>query len=220
MKLTGRSGTKGIPAADYRGRFLENRMPVLTADAIRQIFTDTIAAHERFAATGAERVAQAADAIGSALLTGRKVLAFGNGGSASDAEHLVAELVGRFEIERRSLPGVALTADSSIVTAIGNDYGYEQVFARQVEGLGVGGDVAFGISTSGRSKNVETALAVAKRRGLVTIALTGRDGGRMGADADIHLNVAEQSTPRIQEVHRTIMHAICSLVDAAFSSSR
>jgi phosphoheptose isomerase len=192
----------------------------MTLDAIRQIFTDSMAAHERFAATGASRVVQAADAISNALKAGHKVLTFGNGGSASDAEHLVAELVGRFEIERRSLPGVALTADSSIVTAIGNDYGYEQVFARQVQGLGVAGDVAFGISTSGRSKNVESALAVAKTRGLVTIAMTGRDGGRMGADADIHLNVAEQSTPRIQEVHRTIMHAICSLVDGAFASER
>jgi D-sedoheptulose 7-phosphate isomerase len=143
------------------------------------------------------------------------VLSFGNGGSASDAEHLVAELVGRFETERRSLPGVALTADSSIVTAIGNDYGYERVFSRQVEGLGAAGDVAFGISTSGHSKNVEMALAVAKARGLTTIALTGRDGGRMGADAHIHLNVPEQSTPRIQEIHRTIMHAICSLIDTA-----
>ena len=114
---------------------------------------------------------------------------------------------------------VALTSDSNIVTAVANDYGYEYVFSRQVEGLGCAGDVAFGISTSGRSKNVETALATAKARGLVTVALTGRDGGRMGADADIHLNVAETSTARVQEVHRTVLHAICSLIDRSFKSA-
>lgn len=190
-------------------------MNLTAIETVRRIFTETAAAHQRFAERGIGGVVQAADVIGQALLSGHKVLSFGNGGSASDAEHLAAELVGRFETERRSLPGVALTSDSSIVTAIGNDYGYERVFSRQVEGLGAAGDVAFGISTSGRSKNVEVALAVAKAAGLTTIALTGRDGGRMGADADIHLNVPEQSTPRIQEVHRTIMHAICSLIDAA-----
>jgi D-arabinose 5-phosphate isomerase GutQ len=110
----------------------------------------------------------------------RKILVFGNGGSAADAQHLVAELVGRFEGERRALAAVALTTDSSVVTAIANDYGYTHVFTRQIEALGGEGDVALGISTSGRSPNVESALAVAKTRGMVTIALTGRDGGRMG----------------------------------------
>jgi phosphoheptose isomerase len=182
-------------------------------DNTRAIFEETIAAHQRFAADRLDSIVVAAAAICRAVGTGGKVLAFGNGGSASDAEHLVAELVGRFEGERRALAGVALTADSSVMTAIGNDYGYERVFTRQIEALGRAGDVAFGISTSGRSPNVEGALAAAKARGLVTIAMTGRDGGRMGADADIHLNVAELSTPRIQEVHRTIMHAMCSLID-------
>jgi phosphoheptose isomerase len=188
-------------------------MPIETTQVIREIFGESMASHRRFTETGLEGVAKAATAIGRALAEGRKVLAFGNGGSASDAEHLVAELVGRFETERRSLPGIALTADSSVVTAISNDYGYDVVFSRQIEGLGSAGDIAFGISTSGRSKNVEAALDVAKSRGLVTIALTGRDGGRMGANADIHLNVAETATPRIQEVHRTILHAMCSLID-------
>jgi phosphoheptose isomerase len=182
-------------------------------DATRAIFVETAAAHQRFAETGIQAVVAAASAVSHALHAGHKVLAFGNGGSASDAEHLVAELVGRFEAERRSLPAIALTADSSVVTAISNDYGYEQVFTRQVEGLGSAGDIAFGISTSGRSKNVEAALAAAKARGLVTIAMTGRDGGRMGAEADIHLNVREVSTARIQELHRTIMHALCSLIE-------
>jgi D-sedoheptulose 7-phosphate isomerase len=180
---------------------------------LRTIFDDAASAHQRFAAGGLEAIATAADAIGRAVLTGRKLLAFGNGGSASDAEHLVAELVGRFEAERRALAAVALTADSSVVTAIGNDYGYQHVFTRQIEALGGAGDIAFGISTSGRSANVVAALAAGKARGMVTIALTGRDGGQMGTDADIHLNVAESSTARIQEVHRTILHAMCSLIE-------
>jgi phosphoheptose isomerase len=187
---------------------------------LRAIFDETAMAHQRFASTSLERIAAAAGAIGRALLGGRKLLAFGNGGSASDAEHLVAELVGRFEGERRALAGVALTADSSVVTAIGNDYGYRNVFVRQIEALGQSGDVAFGISTSGRSENVEAALATGRAQGLVTIALTGRDGGRMGADAHIHINVSEQATPRVQEVHRTILHAMCSLIDAQVRATR
>jgi len=189
---------------------------MMSADAselLRSIFEETAAAHNRFAASRLDTIVRAADTIARALLSGNKLLAFGNGGSASDAEHLVAELVGRFEGERRALPAVALTADSSVMTAIGNDYGYSHVFTRQIEALGAAGDIAFGISTSGRSPNVEAALAAAKARGMVTIAMTGRDGGKMGADADIHLNVAEPATPRIQEVHRTIMHAMCSLID-------
>jgi D-sedoheptulose 7-phosphate isomerase len=180
---------------------------------LQAIFNDTALVHQRFAGQGLERVAAAAAALGKAVTTGRKVLAFGNGGSASDAEHLVAELVGRFEGERQALAGVALTANSSVVTAIANDYGYEQVFTRQIEALGVEGDVAFGISTSGRSPNVLAALKAAKARGMITIALTGRDGGPIGAEADIHVNVAEASTPRVQEVHRTAIHAMCTIVD-------
>ena len=188
----------------------------MSADAITvitPIFEHAIAAHRRFAERGLPGVAAAAQSIAQAFSAGCKVLAFGNGGSAGDAEHLVAELVGRFEIERRPLPAMALTCDSSTLTSLANDYGYVKVFARQIEALGNPGDVAFGISTSGRSENIEAALIAAKARGLVTIALTGRDGGRMGSDADIHVNVAEQSTARIQEVHRTIMHAICALID-------
>ena len=184
-------------------------------ELIRTILQAAVSAHDRFAGYGLEAVAKAARAMAGALAAGRTVLVFGNGGSASDAQHVVAELVGRFEVERRSLAAVALTADSNIVTAVANDYGYERVFSRQIEGLGRAGDVAFGISTSGQSQNVEAALATARARGLVTIALTGRDGGRMGADADIHINVAETSTARIQEVHRTVLHAICSLIDRA-----
>jgi D-sedoheptulose 7-phosphate isomerase len=180
---------------------------------LQSIFRETVASHERFAGSQLPVLVAAADAISRSLDDGGKLLAFGNGGSASDAQHLVTELVGRFEKERRSLPGVALTADSSVVTSIANDYGYEAIFVRQIEGLGRPGDVAFGISTSGRSPNVLAALVAARKAGLVTIALTGRDGGPIGAAAEIHINVADDSTPRVQEVQRTILHAICSLVE-------
>jgi phosphoheptose isomerase len=189
-----------------------------SAAALQAIFNETTAAHRRFAGQGLEAVVAAATAISRAVTSGRKVLAFGNGGSASDAEHLVAELVGRFEGERQALAGVALTADSAVVTAIANDYGYEKVFMRQIEALGREGDVAFGISTSGRSPNVLAALTAAKALGMTTIALTGRDGGPIGAAADIHVNVAEASTPRVQEVHRTAIHAMCTLVEQSLKS--
>jgi D-sedoheptulose 7-phosphate isomerase len=188
-------------------------MTIDSLTLLQRIFADSARSLETYAKVALPAVQQAADAIARSVLTGGKVLAFGNGGSASDAQHLVAELVGRFEGERRALAAVGLTADSNVVTAISNDYGYDRVFARQIEGLGRRGDVAFGISTSGRSPNVIAALNVAKELGLVTIALTGKDGGQMGAGADIHLNVAEQATPRVQEVHRTILHAMCSLID-------
>jgi D-sedoheptulose 7-phosphate isomerase len=183
-------------------------------ELIRSILDKSIDAHKKFAASGLRSVEMAASTMSQALSGGRKVIAFGNGGSAADAEHFVAELVGRFETERQGLAAIALTSDSSVVTSISNDYGFAEVFARQVAALGVKGDVALGISTSGTSANVESGLAAAKARGLVTIALTGRGGGKMGADADIHVNVAEASTARVQEVHRTILHAICAVIDA------
>jgi D-sedoheptulose 7-phosphate isomerase len=183
------------------------------SELLRAVFREAAAAHERFADQHLDRVTEAAAAIRRALDAGQTLLAFGNGGSATDAQHLAAELAGRFEVERRALAAVALTADTAVITAIANDYGYDRVFVRQIEALGRAGDVAFGISTSGRSGNVEAALASAKARRMFTIALTGRDGGNMGIDADIHLNVAEESTARIQEVHRTILHAICALVE-------
>jgi D-sedoheptulose 7-phosphate isomerase len=188
----------------------------MTADPgtiLREIFAETEAAHRRFAEVNLGLVAVAAAAIGRALSENNKVLAFGNGGSAADAQHLVAELVGRFEGERRALAGVALTTDSAVVTAIANDYGFDRVFARQLEALGRQGDVAFGISTSGRSPNVLNAVVMAKTKGLTTIALTGRDGGPIGTTADVHINVPERSTPRVQEVHRTILHAMCSVIE-------
>src|SRR5262245_43754402 len=155
-------------------------------DILRATFAESIRAHQRFEREQLHGVIAAAEAIRRAVMNGGKLLAFGNGGSAADAQHLVAELVGRFEKERRALAAVALTSNSSIVTAIANDYSYDAVFARQIEALGHAGDVAFGISTSGRSPNVERGLQVAKKHKLVTIALTGRDGGTLGPIADIH----------------------------------
>jgi phosphoheptose isomerase len=183
------------------------------AEFIRSVFRDSATAHTRFAEKSSETVVAAAEAISRSLARGGKVLVFGNGGSASDAQHLVAELVGRFEGERRALPAIALTADSCVLTAIANDYGYEHVFTRQIEAFGNAGDVAFGISTSGRSPNVVAALAAARARGFLTIALTGGDVATMGVEVDIHLTVTEASTARVQEVHRTVLHAICLLVD-------
>jgi len=188
-------------------------MPVDSAALLRRVFQETVAAHDRFAAAHLPVLVTAADAIVRCLSNGGKVIAFGNGGSAADAQHFVTELVGRFEVERRSLPGIALTADSNVLTAIANDYGFDAVFSRQIAGLGRAGDIAFGISTSGGSLNVLRALEAATATGLITVALTGRDGGPIGQAARIHINVSEPSTPRVQEVHRTILHAICALVD-------
>ena len=171
-----------------------------------------IALHERMRASlGSTLVA--AQAMSEALKAGKKLLLFGNGGSASDAQHMSAELVGRFQRERAAMAAIALTTDTSILTSIANDYSFKQVFARQVEALGQPGDVAFGISTSGESPNVLLALQVAKARGLKTIALTGRDGGSVGRTADIHVNVPDQSAARVQEVHRTLIHVMCEVIE-------
>lgn len=177
-----------------------------------QAFATTVALHERMRGNlGSTLVA--AGTIAEALAGGRKLLVFGNGGSASDAQHMAAELVGRFQRERAAMAAIALTTDTSILTSIANDYSFKQVFARQVEALGQGGDVAFGISTSGESPNVVIALQVARARGLKTIAMTGRDGGEVGRAADIHVNVPDQSTARVQEVHRTLIHVMCEVIE-------
>jgi len=156
---------------------------------------------------------EATAAMREALGRGRKVLVFGNGGSASDAQHFAAELVGRFQRERKALPSLALTTDTSVLTALANDYAFERVFARQIEALGQAGDVALGITTSGESPNVLAALQTARAQGLKTIALTGRSGGSAGSAADIHVNVPDQSTARVQEVHRTLLHVMCELIE-------
>ena len=194
-------------------------MTVATSDAGRRAkvaegLRAAAATHERLAAGPAvEAVAAAAAAIVTSLSAGGTVLVFGNGGSAADAQHVVAELVGRFVKNRRAWPAVALTTDTSILTAVGNDFGFDQVFARQIEALGRPGDVAVGITTSGDSPNVLRALEAARSRGLVTVALTGKSGGAAGRLAEIHLNVPETVTARIQEAHTTMLHLVCELVD-------
>lgn len=182
---------------------------------VRALFDAAAALHRRVASEGLDSVLRAAAVIREAQAAGGTLLIFGNGGSAADAQHMAAELVGRYERERPALAAIALTTDTSILSAIGNDYGFERVFVRQVEALGRAGDVALGISTSGESANVVAALDAARRRGLTTIALTGRDGGAAGRAADIHLNVPDASTARVQEVHRTMIHALCELIEGS-----
>ena len=187
-----------------------------TRDGAR-IAEDTLVAaaklHDRMRANVGP-VLVAAQALADALVAGKKLLVFGNGGSASDAQHLSAELVGRFQKERAAMPAIALTVDTSILTAVANDYSFKQVFARQIEALGQPGDVALGISTSGESPNVVVGLKTARARGLKTIALTGRDGGAVGAAAEIHVNVPDENTARVQEVHRTLLHVICEVIES------
>jgi D-sedoheptulose 7-phosphate isomerase len=151
--------------------------------------------------------------IVDALQSGKKILVMGNGGSAADAQHMAAEFVGRFLLERKALPAIALTTDTSILTAVGNDYGFDEIFKRQVEALARPGDVVIGISTSGHSNNVFHALTAANEMGCSTIGLLGREGGNIAGIDDVNLTVPVQETPRIQEAHLTIIHIICDLVE-------
>jgi D-sedoheptulose 7-phosphate isomerase len=177
-----------------------------------EVFEAAIKIHDRVRSNLGPAIV-AAQAISDALKSGHKLLVFGNGGSAADAQHVAGELVGRFRRERAPMPAIALTVDTSILTAIGNDYSFKQVFARQVEALGRPGDVALGISTSGESPNVVAALQTARAKGLKTVALTGRDGGSVGRAAEIHVNVPDQNTQRVQEVHMTLLHVMCEVIE-------
>jgi len=160
---------------------------------------------------------EAAGLIIMCLRAGGKLLFFGNGGSAADAQHLAAEFVGRFVRERAGLPAIALTTDSSILTAIGNDYGFDQIFARQVQALGRPGDVAIAISTSGNSPNIIEGVKAARKGYLKTIGLSGKDGGLLAAEADVVITIASTSTARIQECHITIGHLLCELTEEALA---
>jgi D-sedoheptulose 7-phosphate isomerase len=190
-------------------------MPTLSEPvaAVKAVVAACIAVHERLRDENLQPIADVAAAILAASRAGRKVLVFGNGGSAADAQHLAVDLVGRFQRERRPIAVLALTTDTTLLTAIANDYAFDRVFVRQIDALAVPGDLVFGISTSGRSANVVEGLRAARARGLTTIAMTGRDGGPAAALADIHINVPDPSTARIQEAHRTVIHAICELVE-------
>jgi len=160
-------------------------------------------------------IAETGILLSDALNRGHKLLVMGNGGSAADSQHFVAEIVGRFKMERRALPAIALSTDTSILTAVGNDYGFDCVFSRQIEALAAPGDIVVGISTSGNSPNVLKALQEAKARGCRTIGLLGKDGGAIKAVCDLALVVPSSDTPRIQEGHSTIIHIVCDLVEKA-----
>jgi D-sedoheptulose 7-phosphate isomerase len=179
---------------------------------IGEALAETARLHEALQAIRGP-IAEAARLCGEALGAGRSVLVFGNGGSAAEAQHFAAELSGRFLVERRALSAIALTTDSSAMTAIANDYGFARMFGRQVEALGRAGDVAVGISTSGRSPNVVDGLRTARGLGLATIALTGPDACDLAGVADLVLAVPGASTPRVQEGQLTVLHIICDLVE-------
>jgi len=187
------------------------------ARAVESAFEDAASLHREVAARSGRAVVAAADLLVAALRAGHRVLACGNGGSAADAQHFVAELVGRYERERPAWPAMALTTDTSVLTSVGNDYGFDQIFARQVEAHGRAGDVLLLISTSGSSPNLLAAARAGCPRGLRTLGLTGRDGGELGRSVDLHLNVPAASTARVQEVHGTILHVLCDLVEQALT---
>ena len=182
-------------------------------DVARASCESSLQVKAEFVKQGLEDVIEAADALAGAFARGGKLLAFGNGGSAADAQHLAAELVNRFILERPPLPALALTTDTSIITAIGNDYSFGEVFSKQVKALGEKGDIALGISTSGSSANVLLALEAAKEKGLFTMGLTGQKQGGMASLCDILIIAPSLETPRIQEVHGLVVHLLCELVD-------
>jgi D-sedoheptulose 7-phosphate isomerase len=192
----------------------------MTPDSLSEVLRDSARIKMRLADEQTGTILKAVEAVVRALAQGNTVFFFGNGGSAADSQHLAAEMVGRFTRERRPLPALALTTDTSILTSIGNDYGFEHVFLRQIQGLGRPGDVAIGLSTSGNSPNVLRAMQAAGAMGLVTIALTGDGGGKLQSQVDICLRVPSTDTARIQESHITIGHLICQGVDEAVAEGR
>ena len=184
-------------------------------DRIKDILLESIQVKEELLRTSIGKIIEITDLITDCLKKNGKVILFGNGGSASDSQHIAAEFVGRFKKDRNALAAIALTTNTSILTALANDYGYEIVFARQIEALGEKNDVAIGISTSGKAKNVVLGIKQAKKMGLKTIALTGADGGELTKLTDVSLIVPSSVTARIQEAHITVGHIICELVEEA-----
>lgn len=183
-------------------------------EVIRRSFAESIRAKEQFLAEHETNLAKVARLIADTINQGHKVFLFGNGGSAADAQHIAAEFTNRFMVERRPLPALALTTDTSAITAIGNDYGFDEIFSKQIEALGQAGDVAIAISTSGGSKNVLRAIDACGKVGLFVIGLTGGDGGAMRDQVDFLLNVsATREVARIQECHILASHVLCDLVD-------
>jgi D-sedoheptulose 7-phosphate isomerase len=182
-------------------------------ELIDQFVVESLRVKAQFFQDNKDRIAQTAETIAHALRNGHKMLFFGNGGSAADSQHLAAEMVGRFGPDRSPLAAISLSTDTSILTAVGNDYGYEKVFARQIQALGQAGDAAIGISTSGTSPSVLEALDVARSKGLFTVGFTGETGGKMTDRAEVLFRVPSRVTARIQETHILLGHIICELVD-------
>ncbi|MGH7369687.1 MAG: D-sedoheptulose-7-phosphate isomerase [Candidatus Methylomirabilaceae bacterium] len=182
-------------------------------DIVEESFRESARLQLAFLEGHLDLIVRASEAVVRALRAGGKILLFGNGGSAADAQHIAAELVNRFLLDRRALPAIALTTDSSVITSISNDRDYAQVFARQVEALGRPGDVAIGISTSGQSASVVRGLETASTLQMCTVALTGGDGGKLAPLVDYAFVVPSRSTPRIQEIHATLGHVLCQLVE-------
>ena len=187
------------------------------AREIRAGITESIEAHERVLKTLVPTIDRVAKRLIQALTKGNKILLFGNGGSAADSQHIAAELIGKLKVKRRALPAIALTTDTSALTALANDFGYDTIFERQVEALGAAGDVAIGISTSGESPNVLAAIRAARKMRLVTIGMTGRSGGSLAALTHEAIVIPSDSTQRIQESHITIAHILCELIENHFS---
>jgi len=182
-------------------------------ERVLEVAREAIEVKRRFFEGELEGVLEAARLLVGTLRGGGKVLIFGNGGSAAQAQHIAAELVNRFRKDRKGLPALALTTDTSVLTSVANDYDFSLVFARQIEALGEAGDLAWGMTTSGRSPNVVKALQVAKQRGLRTLAFSGGDGGQVKEVAELCLVVPSEETPRIQEVHITLAHILCELAE-------
>ncbi len=200
-------------------RAMHQRMPEHER-ALKRIVEDSIRAHEKLLSESLTGLAEIAEVLAGALRTGHKVLFCGNGGSAADAQHVAAELVGRFAIEREPYPALALTTDTSILTAVGNDWDFKDVFARQVRAHARPGDIVVGISTSGRSPNVVRALEAAREKGALGISFTGRNGGPIAKAAKLSFKAPEASTPRVQELHILAWHGICEIVEAALVAER
>ena len=184
---------------------------------IKELFEESIRVKSVVMNTISDDISKAAQLIIDSLSAGNKILICGNGGSAADAQHFAAEMIGRFKVERKAIPAISLTTNTSIITAWGNDYSFDTIFERQIEALGKSGDVLFGISTSGNSKNVLLAMKKAKELGLRTIGLLGADGGKIKEYSDIALIVPSNDTPRIQESHITIIHILCELIEGRSS---
>ena len=182
-------------------------------ERIRQLAHQSIETKRAFFDSHSEDVARAAQMIIAAILAGGKILIFGNGGSAADAQHIAAELVNRLNYDRPPIPAIALTTDTSILTSIGNDSSFDELFERQLRALGRAGDVAIAISTSGNSPNVLRAVRAAREIGIVTIGLAGRSGGKLADEVDLALVVAAESTQHIQETHITIGHILCDIIE-------